>query len=227
MATVAGRCVFLLDDDQAVRAVVTRILRGEGIKVDCFDNPIACLAKLRSQRCNLLITGLRMLEMDDIELLEEVRRLTPWVPILVMNGYGDIATAVRAIRTGVVDFIEKPPSKVDLVRKVKSMLEEEMVMTITTKPWFVLHLPELGRPFADFYESCKNSGVLDKRTKELLMVALACVFRCQYSLEEHIRGALNAGATKEEVTEVLLISAAEGASTQLAWQKDLYLKYLT
>jgi AhpD family alkylhydroperoxidase len=100
-------------------------------------------------------------------------------------------------------------------------------MSVLPTPWFVLNSPELGRPFADFCESCKDDGVLDKKTKELLMVALTCVFRCPYCLEEHIKGALDAGATKEEVTEVLLIAAVEGASTQLAWQKDLYMKYLT
>jgi AhpD family alkylhydroperoxidase len=90
-----------------------------------------------------------------------------------------------------------------------------------------LNSPELGGPFADFCASCKDSGVLDKKTKELLMAALACAFRCPGSLEEHIRGALDAGATKEEVTEALLIAAAGGAGSQLAWQKDLCMKYLT
>lgn len=93
-------------------------------------------------------------------------------------------------------------------------------------PWFVLNSPELGKPFADFYENCKNKGVLDKKTKELLMAALACVFRCPHCTEEHIKGALEAGATKEEVTEALLIAAVEGAGTQLAWNKETLIKYL-
>lgn len=94
-------------------------------------------------------------------------------------------------------------------------------------PWFVLNSPELGKPFADFYHSCKNTGVLDKKTKELLLTALSCVFRCSSCLEEHIKSALEAGASKEEITEVLLIAAAAGANTQLAWEKKLYIKYLT
>jgi len=93
-------------------------------------------------------------------------------------------------------------------------------------PWFVLNSPELGKPFADFYENCMNKGVLDKKTKELLMAALACVFRCPHCTEEHIKGALEAGATKEEVTEALLIAAVEGAGTQLAWNKKTLIKYL-
>jgi AhpD family alkylhydroperoxidase len=93
-------------------------------------------------------------------------------------------------------------------------------------PWFVLRSPELGKPFQEFYETCKEKGVLDKKTKELLMLALASVFRCPHCTEEHIQSALDVGASKEEVTETLLIAAVEGAGTQLAWAKDIYMKYL-
>lgn len=93
-------------------------------------------------------------------------------------------------------------------------------------PWFVLNSPELGGPLHEFYEACKNEGVLDKKTKELLMVALAGVFRSPYYTEEHIKGAFKAGATKEEITEALLIAAVEGAVTQLAWNKEIFIKYL-
>ena len=93
-------------------------------------------------------------------------------------------------------------------------------------PWFILNSPELGSPLHQFYKACREEGVLDKKTKELLMVALACVFRCPHCTEEHIKGAFEAGATKEEITETLLIAAVEGAGTQLAWNKETFIKYL-
>jgi len=93
-------------------------------------------------------------------------------------------------------------------------------------PWFVLNSPELGRPFQEFYEACKEKGILDRKTKELLMLAPASVFRCPHCTEEHIQGALDAGASREEITEALLIAAVEGASAQLAWKNDVYTKYL-
>ncbi|MHC4203214.1 MAG: response regulator, partial [Planctomycetota bacterium] len=78
MTNIAKQYVFFLDDDPAMCDVVRRILERSGIKVFCFDNPATCLARLRSQRCNLLVTDLKMPEMDGIELLKEVKRLTPW-----------------------------------------------------------------------------------------------------------------------------------------------------
>lgn len=124
MLNIAPQRVFFIDDEPAVCAAVARVLRGVGIEVDCFDDPATCLAKMRSQECDLLITDLKMPEMDGIELLEEVKRLTPWIPVLVISAYGDIPAAVRAIKAGAADFIEKPLNKSEFVGKVKSMLEE-------------------------------------------------------------------------------------------------------
>jgi AhpD family alkylhydroperoxidase len=95
-----------------------------------------------------------------------------------------------------------------------------------TTPWYVLNSPEIGRPFQDFYDACNAGGVLDKKTRELLMLSLASAFRCSHCTESHIKAALDAGASKEEITEALLIAAVEGAGTQLTWAREIYLKYL-
>ncbi len=97
---------------------------------------------------------------------------------------------------------------------------------VTQSPWFVRNSPEIGQAYEEFSQACQEKGVLDRKTKELLMTALACVFRCQHCTEEHIQRALDAGATKEEITEALLIAALEGAGTQLAWMRESYAKYL-
>ncbi len=104
-------------------------------------------------------------------------------------------------------------------------LEEKMSSAKKT-PWYVLNSPEIGKPFHDFYNACSNDGLLDKKTKELLMLALASVSRCADRTETHIKGALESGASREEITETLLIAAAEGADTQLSWTKEILAKYL-
>lgn len=122
MTNYTAQHVFFLDDDQEVRNVVRRILEGAAIRVSCFSDPPTCMARLRSQACGLLITDLRMPDTDGIEVLKEVKRLAPWVPVLVMSGYGDIATAVAAVKAGAVDFIEKPLDKASFLQKVKSTM---------------------------------------------------------------------------------------------------------
>jgi len=93
-------------------------------------------------------------------------------------------------------------------------------------PWYVLNSPEVGQPFQDFYDACIKGGVLDTKTRELLMLSLATAFRCPHCTESHIKAALEAGVTKEEITEALLITAVEAAGTQLSWAKEIYLKHM-
>lgn len=123
MAQSAKRQIFFLDDESKIREVVKETLEDSDIEVECFSSPAECLAQMRSAKCDLLITDLRMPEKNGIELLSDVKQLAPWVPVLMITGYGDIPTAVRAIKGGAVDFIEKPLVKETFVRKVKSILQ--------------------------------------------------------------------------------------------------------
>lgn len=96
----------------------------------------------------------------------------------------------------------------------------------TKKIWYTENSPEIGNAFQEFHDAAADKGVLDKKTKELLMLALACAFRCPHCTKQHIKRALDVGASKEEVTEALLITAVEGAGTQLYWVKEVFDEYL-
>jgi len=116
--------VFLVDDEPEVCKAIGETLEQHGINVTCFTRGIDCLKQLDSKRCDLLITDLKMPEIDGIELMMKARDLVPWLPILIITGYGDIPTAVTAIKNGAVDFIEKPIETESFVCKVKSILQK-------------------------------------------------------------------------------------------------------
>jgi two-component system response regulator FixJ len=124
MADAMRQHVFILDDEPQVGEVIRRILEGAGVKVSCFCEPAVCLAALRPQTCHLLITDLRMPEMDGMEVLAKVKRIAPWIPVLMVSAYGDVQTAVKAVKEGATDFIEKPLEKGNLIHKVYSTLQE-------------------------------------------------------------------------------------------------------
>jgi AhpD family alkylhydroperoxidase len=65
-------------------------------------------------------------------------------------------------------------------------------------PWCVQHAPDVGKAFGGFMTAANEQGLLDKKTKDLLMVALACAFRCPLCTEEHIEGAKEADASEAE-----------------------------
>jgi len=127
--------VSVVDDEVGVLKAVEETLATLDVEVTCFVNPFTCLERLQLQKCDLLIADLKMPEMDGIELLTNVKRRIPWVPVLVVTGYGDIPTAVRAIKAGAEDFIEKPLDKSTLISLVESILHDnELANTVAGRP---------------------------------------------------------------------------------------------
>ena len=127
--------VFLVDDEPEVCKVIGETLEKHGINITCFTSGRDCLKQLDSKRCDLLITDLKMPEIDGIELMIKARHIVPWLPIIIITGYGDIPTAVTTIKNGAVDFIEKPLETESFVSKVKSILQENHnINNPTNKP---------------------------------------------------------------------------------------------
>jgi len=122
MADNARQSVFLVDDEPDILLVVGRSLETVGVLVACFGSGTACLEKLRSERCDLLITDIKMPGMDGLELLTEAKRIAPSLPVLIMTGYGDVPMAVRALKSGAFDFVEKPLNRDSFLSVVKSAL---------------------------------------------------------------------------------------------------------
>jgi AhpD family alkylhydroperoxidase len=89
------------------------------------------------------------------------------------------------------------------------------------KPWYLGQSP-LGAAYAHFSNVAGQKTVLDSKTKELIRLAVASVFRCQHCTEHHIKDALEAGATKQEISEAILLSALQAAGTQLNWHKSFF-----
>jgi two-component system response regulator FixJ len=99
-------------------------LKQLGYNVTCFANAAECLDALQIQSCALLITDVKMPGMDGIELVHKAKQITPWVSVLVITGYGDIPMAVRAMKAGAFDFIEKPLHRENFLSIVKSAMEQ-------------------------------------------------------------------------------------------------------
>ncbi len=123
MADKLRQQIFFVDDEPAVRKVVAKTLSQLGTNVKCFACAEDCLQQLQRHKCDLLITDVKMPGMDGIELLIETKKMAPWLPVLVVTGYGDIPMAVRALKGGAVDFIEKPLDRQTFISTVQSALK--------------------------------------------------------------------------------------------------------
>jgi len=147
VAKTAQRIIFVVDDEPQVCQTICESLEASGFEATSFNHPIQCLERISSKHCDLLIADLKMPNIDGIELMKQAKRLIPWLPVLIITGYGDIPTAVQAAQAGAVDFIEKPLSKETLLKKVKSMLSQNGRLTnrLTKAEVSVLRLVAQGR----------------------------------------------------------------------------------
>jgi two-component system response regulator FixJ len=151
MTGKSGPRIFFVDDEPKVRKIVARTLEGLGSRVSCFRCAADCLERLRRKSCDLLITDVKMPEMDGIELLIEAKKLIPWIPVLVVTGYGDIPMAVKAVKAGAVDFIEKPFDRQAFILAVESALKQTtpsdplLGKSLTRAEVKVLHLILAGK----------------------------------------------------------------------------------
>jgi two-component system response regulator FixJ len=100
--------VHIVDDDEAVRQSLAFLLSTSGTPVRVYESATAFLQALPSLQPGCLITDVRMPDMTGIELLQRLRSRSVDLPVIVITGHGDVPLAVEAMKSGAIDFIEKP-----------------------------------------------------------------------------------------------------------------------
>jgi two-component system response regulator FixJ len=117
------REVALVDDDEAVLESLQVLLEAEGFAVTTFDRARAFLQHDLEHSCACLVTDVRMPDMDGLELIEALRSRGPLPPVIVITGHADVPMAVRAMKLGARDFLEKPFDPDRLIASVSGALQ--------------------------------------------------------------------------------------------------------
>ncbi len=113
--------VYVIDDDSALRDSISFLLASAGMSVQLFDSAEAFLAAAPSTLSGgCILTDIRMQGLDGIELLRRLREAGHKIPVIVMTGHGDVPLAVKAMKLGATDFLEKPFDGDVLVKVVRS-----------------------------------------------------------------------------------------------------------
>ena len=116
--------VFVVDDDACIRDSLCIYLKKSKYECTCFENVDDCLKHLRQQHCDLLITDVVMPEKTGLDLLDEIKRIAPWVPVLVMTSYSEVPVAIKAVKSGALDFVEKPLDMKSFMLLVQSTIQQ-------------------------------------------------------------------------------------------------------
>lgn len=116
--------VFLVDDDAAVRRSLTSLLARRGIDVEPFASAEAFLDAFSADMDGCLLLDLTMPGMTGLELQQELVRSAANLPIIFITGNGNIPQSVQAIKSGAIDFLEKPFEIDTLVQRIEEALAE-------------------------------------------------------------------------------------------------------
>jgi two-component system, LuxR family, response regulator FixJ len=118
----ANAVVHVIDDDDAMRDSLAFLMGSAGIETQTYDSAKAFLAALPRDTSGCVVTDVRMPGMSGIDLLRELKRLAPSMPVIVITGHGDVPLAVEAMKLGAADFIEKPFDDEALLSSVRNAL---------------------------------------------------------------------------------------------------------
>ena len=153
--------VYVIDDDSDIRELVSIQLLAVGLSVETFDSAYAFLATEEFAERGCIVSDVRMPIMDGIELFEELNRRGVHLPRIIMTAHGDIPLAVRAMRAGARDVLEKPISHRSLLDRIQQVMSDSensqfqretnatsrgQIERLTPREREILELLILGRP---------------------------------------------------------------------------------
>src|SRR6186713_1938303 len=116
--------ILIVDDEPGVRSALGGVLRDEGYDVDAVDSGEACLERLTRQVYDVVVLDIWLPGMDGLATLTRMRERQLDVQVVVISGHGNIESAVRAIKMGAFDFVEKPLSLEKTVLVVRNALHQ-------------------------------------------------------------------------------------------------------
>ena len=117
--------ILVADDERTIREMVASILQEEGYETEMAANGKEAFELLSQKNFNLLITDLRMPQMDGLELIKNSLKICPQTSVIIITAYASVESAIEALRVGAYDYIIKPFNHDDLVLRVKRLLNHK------------------------------------------------------------------------------------------------------
>ncbi len=127
MSAAASPTVFIVDDDDEVRASIQGLAKSVGLRSEAFASPREFLQSKRSDGPACLVLDVRLPGMSGLDFQKKLTEAGVQIPIIFITGYGDVPMSVKAMKSGAVEFLTKPFRDQDLLDAIQQALERDRV----------------------------------------------------------------------------------------------------
>jgi len=127
--------VFVIDDDKSIRWILEKAFTKAGYDVNCYENKENIKKNIIKHAPNIIISDIRMPGESGLEMLENVRREFPKIPIIIMTAFSDLESTVSSLQKGAYDYITKPFDIKEMISSVEKSLKNKISLESKTKSY--------------------------------------------------------------------------------------------
>jgi two-component system response regulator AtoC len=131
--------VLIVDDESGMRHMLSVLLEREGYSIDTAQNGKEGLDKIKSNEYALVLCDIRMPEMDGLTFLESTKSLNKQLPVIMMSAFGNVDTAIEAMKKGAYDYVSKPFKADEILIRLQRLTDQETLMFENQSLKRVLH----------------------------------------------------------------------------------------
>lgn len=122
---MAERKLLIIDDEENIRKMLKRSLEAENYQIELAFNGEEGLQKAKEDDFDLILLDLNLPGMDGIEVLENLREEDNLTPVLIITGYGSVDSAVKVMKLGAIDYLQKPFNPEEIKEQIQEIIERK------------------------------------------------------------------------------------------------------
>ncbi len=134
LCSKARKTILIVDDEEIARVNMTHILTKDDYDCHSASNGLEALAILAAEQIDLVIADLKMKHMDGLELLGQINRLSPEIPVIMVTGFATVSSAVEALKKGAAHYLGKPVNLDELRKTVREVLDKKLFVEMGKGP---------------------------------------------------------------------------------------------
>lgn len=120
--------VLVVDDEESIRSVIVQVLSEEGYSVSAAASAPEALRLFRKAPADIVITDIKMPDMSGIDLLIEIKKISPDTEVVIITSHASLDTAISAVKHGAYDYLQKPFEDIDLIAAVARRISQKILL---------------------------------------------------------------------------------------------------